>query len=98
MRKEEENFTPICLKAISKEMYTHTHTPIGYPHTESWLLLVYRCVVVARCSAGDAETPNGISPIDSVGGYMLVSKAKPCMSKFKLLMKSETANGSLQQL
>jgi hypothetical protein len=23
------------------------------------------------------------SPIDSVGGYMLVSKAKPCMSKFK---------------
>lgn len=24
-----------------------------------------------------------ISPIDSVGGYMLVSKIKPCMSKFK---------------
>ena len=24
-----------------------------------------------------------ISPIDSVGGYMLVSKAKPCMSKYK---------------
>ena len=24
-----------------------------------------------------------ISPIDSVGGYMLVSKVKPCMCMFK---------------
>lgn len=28
---------------------------------------------------------------------MLVSKIKPCMSKYKLLEHSETANGSLNQ-
>jgi len=29
---------------------------------------------------------------------MLVSKIKPCMSKFKLISNGETANGSLNQL
>ena len=36
-------------------------------------------------------------PIDPVGSHMLVSKIKPCMSKYTSLY-DETANGSLNQL
>ena len=35
--------------------------------------------------------------VDPASSHMLVSKIKPCMSKYKLL-HSETANGSLDQL
>ncbi|PKX99687.1 hypothetical protein P168DRAFT_245676 [Aspergillus campestris IBT 28561] len=35
--------------------------------------------------------------VDSASSHMLVSKIKPCMSKFKRL-NGETANGSLNQL
>ena len=35
--------------------------------------------------------------VDPASSHMLVSKVKPCMSKYKLLY-SETANGSLKQL
>jgi hypothetical protein len=35
--------------------------------------------------------------VDPASSHMLVSKIKPCMSKYKLL-PSETANGSLNQL
>ena len=35
--------------------------------------------------------------VDPASSYMLVSKIKPCMSKYKLY-KSETAKGSLYQL
>ena len=35
--------------------------------------------------------------VDPASSHMLVSKIKPCMSKYKLLY-SETANGSLNQL
>ena len=35
--------------------------------------------------------------VDPASSHMLVSKIKPCMSKYKLL-HSETANGSLNQL
>ena len=35
--------------------------------------------------------------VDPASDYMLVSKIKPCMCKYKL-NKSETANGSLNQL
>ncbi len=35
--------------------------------------------------------------VDPASSHMLVSKIKPCMSKYKLLY-SETANGSLYQL
>ena len=45
--------------------------------------------------------PNGFSAasylVDPASSHMLVSKIKPCMSKYKLL-HSETANGSLNQL
>ena len=35
--------------------------------------------------------------VDPASSHMLVSKIKPCMSKYKLLY-CETANGSLNQL
>jgi hypothetical protein len=35
--------------------------------------------------------------VDPASSHMLVSKIKPCMSKYKQLY-SETANGSLNQL
>ena len=35
--------------------------------------------------------------VDSASSHMLVSKIKPCMSKYKQL-QSETANGSLYKL
>jgi hypothetical protein len=35
--------------------------------------------------------------VDSASSHMLVSKIKPCMSKYKQLYR-ETANGSLYQL
>ena len=36
-------------------------------------------------------------PVDPAGSDTLVSKLKPCMSKYKQI-NSETANGSLNQL
>ncbi len=39
----------------------------------------------------------GINLVDPASSHMLVSKIKPCMSKYKLLY-GETANGSLKQL
>ena len=35
--------------------------------------------------------------VDPASSHMLVSKTKPCMSKYKLVY-GETANGSLKQL
>ncbi len=35
--------------------------------------------------------------VDPASSHMLVSKIKPCMSKY-ILLHSETANGSLNQL
>ncbi len=68
---------------------------------------------VARCLAGPAFTgiqkltrPQGRGRpvraydsylVDSASSHMLVSKIKPCMSKYKQLY-GETANGSLNQL
>jgi hypothetical protein len=41
--------------------------------------------------------PQGSYLVDSASSHMLVSKIKPCMSKYKQLY-CETANGSLYQL
>jgi hypothetical protein len=41
--------------------------------------------------------PNGSYLVDPASSHMLVSKIKPCMSKYKQLY-GETANGSLNQL
>jgi hypothetical protein len=66
-----------------------------------------------RASAWSCQTvmldsaPSGVPPplalakdsylVDSASSHMLVSKIKPCMSKYKQLYR-ETANGSLNQL
>jgi hypothetical protein len=44
-----------------------------------------------------AYTANDSYLVDSASSHMLVSKIKPCMSKYKQLYR-ETANGSLNQL
>jgi hypothetical protein len=36
--------------------------------------------------------------VDPASSHMLVSKIKPCMSKYKRACSLETANGSLNQL
>ena len=36
--------------------------------------------------------------VDPASSYMLVSKIKPCMSKYKHVLHCETADGSLYQL
>ena len=36
--------------------------------------------------------------VDPASSHMLVSKIKPCMSKYKLDLYGETADGSLNQL
>ena len=55
---------------------------------------------LGRCSAvslsGTADS-SGSYLVDSASSHMLVSKIKPCMSKYRQLY-SETANGSLNQL
>ena len=38
-----------------------------------------------------------ISLVDPASSHMLVSKIKPCMSKSKLCLHGETADGSLNQ-
>ncbi|PKX99770.1 hypothetical protein P168DRAFT_339019 [Aspergillus campestris IBT 28561] len=60
------------------------------------------------CRAREGASPAPAAPrphgpprsrylVDSASSHMLVSKIKPCMSKFKRL-NGETANGSLNQL
>lgn len=54
------------------------------------------------CSQSTDARGAGAVPFDSylvdpASSHMLVSKIKPCTSKYKLLY-SETANGSLNQL
>ena len=58
---------------------------------------------VGPCSCGDARTEKATMHrsctylVDPASSHMLVSKIKPCMSKY-ILLHSETANGSLNQL
>ena len=49
------------------------------------------------CAARTAPVPHDSYLVDSASSHMLVSKIKPCMSKYKQLY-SETANGSLYKL
>ena len=58
---------------------------------------------VTKYLFGCASAPRWPTPaydsylVDSASSHMLVSKIKPCMSKYKQL-QSETANGSLYKL
>jgi hypothetical protein len=49
-----------------------------------------------RCPFAPASVQDSYL-VDSASSHMLVSKIKPCMSKYKQLYR-ETANGSLNQL
>ena len=51
----------------------------------------------ARCLLVLGGGFDGSYLVDSASSHMLVSKIKPCMSKYKQLYR-ETANGSLNQL
>lgn len=53
--------------------------------------------VYRREQVACAPAPDDSYLVDPASSHMLVSKIKPCMSKYKLL-HSETANGSLDQL
>lgn len=61
------------------------------------------CTHVRRKSGGfvlswmDEGADDNSNLVDPASSHMLVSKIKPCMSKYKLLY-GETANGSLKQL
>ena len=50
-----------------------------------------------RIAVGERRRTNNSNLVDPASSHMLVSKIKPCMSKYKLLY-GETANGSLKQL
>ena len=70
---------------------------LGRPPTNKRLLLPFgetpaaRSFVCLACPGEDSYL------VDSASSHMLVSKIKPCMSKYKQLY-CETANGSLNQL
>ncbi len=50
-----------------------------------------------RGEKGKEKNKNGAYLVDPASSHMLISKIKPCMSKYKHLY-CETANGSLHQL
>jgi hypothetical protein len=56
-------------------------------------------VAKRNASASGRTAPRALGSylVDSASSHMLVSKIKPCMSKYKQLY-GETANGSLNQL
>jgi hypothetical protein len=49
------------------------------------------------CRVQACDSYQGSYLVDPASSHMLVSKIKPCMSKFTLI-NCETANGSLNQL
>jgi hypothetical protein len=57
---------------------------------ESWL----NCGVLKNNNLSGVVIDNLVDPASS---HMLISKTKPCMSKYKFLY-NETANSSLKQL
>ena len=60
--------------------------------------LPWYCIYhVASLLVRDAVPGKGRYLVDPASSHMLVSKIKPCMSKYKSLY-GETANGSLNQL
>ena len=68
----------------------------GVCHVDSLVWGRFTSVEALREARGTAR-PSGRYLVDSASSHMLVSKIKPCMSKYKQLY-CETANGSLNQL
>ncbi len=69
------------------------------------VVVVVVCVCVCVCKVGNGmelEWKNDDDDdgylVDPASSHMLVSKIKPCMSKYKLNLYGETADGSLNQL
>ena len=56
------------------------------------------CVVVWNLPKGGSLDFNDSYLVDPASSHMLVSKIKPCMSKYKHVLYCETADGSLYQL
>jgi hypothetical protein len=52
----------------------------------------------AAAATAKAPHKNDGYLVDPASSHMLVSKIKPCMSKYKLDLYGETADGSLNQL
>ena len=65
------------------------------PHTLLCVLVIKSLLCCKVQLAGPPAYDSYL--VDSASSHMLVSKIKPCMSKYKQLY-SETANGSLNQL
>ena len=55
------------------------------------------CPIQLGCRLGASRGVQDSYLVDSASSHMLVSKIKPCMSKYKQLYR-ETANGSLYKL
>ena len=61
------------------------------------VFLSYESMYTKRRRIVSRGEDNDSNLVDPASSHMLVSKIKPCMSKYKLLY-GETANGSLKQL
>jgi hypothetical protein len=71
---------------------------VGAGLVAGYLLFGQQTEALSRRGArGASQTPDDSYLVDSASSHMLVSKIKPCMSKYKQLYR-ETANGSLYKL
>ena len=61
------------------------------------IVLLDACAEHAKFDGNSTCAASDIHLVDPASSHMLVSKIKPCMSKYKHLY-CETANGSLNQL
>ena len=61
------------------------------------IVLLDACAEHAKFDGNSTCAASDIHLVDPASSHMLVSKIKPCMSKYKHLY-CETANGSLKQL
>jgi hypothetical protein len=74
------------------------HLVTKTPTSEGFLVFTHGKLVLGVCGGGLPTLRSGNSYlVDPASSHMLVSKIKPCMSKYKHLY-CETANGSLNQL
>lgn len=82
----------LAVLAVSRVCVVSSTYTIG---GDCWARTSLALVDGERSCAGLADGRSYL--VDPASSHMLVSKIKPCMSKYKLL-HSETANGSLNQL
>jgi hypothetical protein len=86
-------------------VFTHDHQKLNQMMSAAFSRTAVRVsntlAVRNHSLLGDLASPRSTSCssylVDPASSHMLVSKIKPCMSQYRL-SKSETANGSLNQL